>query len=152
MKKLLLFLVAFPLLSIGAISCSDDKTPDVNVFAEYENAVVSNGKVYVVKGDTLVVDSLYVEATNPSHKAMIIGPVSYYMNSYPLARVIVPPYRLAIPTDSLEEGAYQLQMAMNVAEEGYELAGLATAVTVNVVGTAADIPSDTQENLSLIHI
>lgn len=146
MKKLLLFLIALPLLCIVAVSCSDDKTPDVNVMAEYANGVVSNGKVYVVKGDTLIVDSLYVEASNAAHKAMIIGPVSYYLNGYPVLRVIIPPYRLAIPTDSLAVGAYQLQIVLNVAEEDFPLAVTTSEVSVNVVGSIDDVPSDTTVN------
>ncbi len=146
MKKLLIFLITLPLLGAIFTACSDDKNPDVTVTAEYENAVVSNGMVYVVKGDTLVVDSLFVEAVNTSHKAMIIGPVSYYLNGYPVARVVVAPYKVAIPTDSLAVGAYQLQIGLNVAEEDYPLGVTTSEVTVNVVNSVADVPGDTTVN------
>lgn len=149
MKRLFYLLIALPLLGFAAVSCDDDKAPNVDVMIDYVNATVSNGSVYVVKGDTLVVDSLYVSAVNTSHNATIVGPVSYYFNGLPIGRVIVPPYKLYIPTSDLDVGAYQLQMTMTVAEEDYPLGICSSEATINVVSSVADIPSDPTEGTTL---
>lgn len=149
MKRLFYYLIALPVLAFAAMACDDDKAPNVDVMVNYRNATVSNGTVYVVKGDTLVVDSLYVTAVNTSHKATIVGPVSYYFNGLPIGRVIVPPYKLSIPTDDLDIGAYKLQMNMTVAEEDYPLGICTSEATINVVSSTGDVPSDPAEGPTL---
>ena len=63
MKKLVYLLLALPLMVIAA-ACSDDDSnlPDVSIHVDYKNAKVVDRQVYVVKGDTLVVDSIYVKS------------------------------------------------------------------------------------------
>lgn len=141
MKKLLLMLLALPMMAL--VSCSDDDTPNVDVTINYDNAtVLTNGSVYVVKGDTLFVDSMYVTAVNKNHNASIVGPVYYSINNIPVARVVMPPYKLAIPTDSMAVGAYSLQFYMDVAEEQCTLGTCAGSVDLNIVNDSTEIPSD----------
>lgn len=142
MKKLILFLFALPLLAL--ISCGDDNEPDVNIFMKYKNAVVSDDEVYVVKGDTLVVDSLWIEAVNKKHNASIVGPAGYYLGGVPIARTVIPPYRMKISTDNFAAGKYYLQVVMVIAEEDCALATGVAEVSFNVVNSTADIPLNSE--------
>lgn len=139
MKKILLTLLALPLLAITACSSDDDK-PQVNVDLSYGNSTVANNEVYVVKPDTFKVTSVKVTPVREGHKATN-GPVSYFLNGVPLGTNPVQPFGIAIPTDDMETGAYSLQLSMPILEEGCELANGLVSVTVNVVASADDIPS-----------
>lgn len=142
MKKLTLLLLALPLIATLITSCDDDNTPDVNVGIRYANAVAPDGTVYLVKGDTLTIDSLWVTAVNTKHNASIVGPVTYLMQGVPLARVIPAPYKFRIPTDSATTGNYTLGVAMNVAEEDCTLASAAVSLAVSIVADSTQIPAD----------
>lgn len=139
MKKLTLILFLLPLMSL--ISCGDDNTPDINIHINYKNTVGADGSVYLVKGDTLVVDSLWVTAVNTKHIATIAGPVSYLFGGVPVARIVLPPYKLRVATDSIATGDYYLQLVMDVAEEDCTLATAVTQFGVKIVADSTDIPA-----------
>lgn len=140
MKKFLLALLALPML-LAATSCSDDDSlPQVNINLTYGNAVVVDNRVYVVKNDTLRVESVNVTAVREGHKATN-GSVSYFIDGVPVGTNPFAPYGIAIATDSFEPGAYVLQLVMPIYEEGCELSTALSQVSVNVVASQADIPS-----------
>lgn len=140
MKKLLSFFLALPLLAFMAACNDDDDTPQVEISFTYSGAVVSDGAVYVVKPDTLVVESVNVVPVRQGHKATCTGPVNYWLNGYPLATSFIAPYGVRIPTDGLDVGAYKLSANMGIAEEGYALATALVSVQINVVADSTDIP------------
>lgn len=143
MKKILYFLFVIPILAFMSQSCDDNDTPDVNFHMRFVNATVSDGDIYVVQGDTLTVDSAWVTAVNPSHKADLLPPVNYEIAG--VGRFVSPfaPYRLAIPTDSLEVGTYQFAILGRVAEVNCSLGIGVAQATLNVVANASDIPTGT---------
>lgn len=141
MKKLLLIIAMLPLIAM--MSCGDDNTPDINIYIDYQNTVGTDGYVYLVKGDTLTVDSLWVEAVNKKHIASIVGAVDYMFGGVPVARRVIPPYKLRLPTDSVNVGEYALQIVMDVAEEDCTLATAATQFGVKIVADSTEIPTGT---------
>lgn len=142
MKKLLLFLLALPLLAIAVSSCDSDKDlPQVKIGFTYTNAVVSDGRVYVVQPDTLYIDSISVVPLSPGHVAACVGPVNYWLDGYPLGASFMPPFGIGIPTGSLMVGTHTLTVNMEIAEEGYALATAVSAIRFNVVADSTDIPS-----------
>ncbi|MCM1482890.1 MAG: hypothetical protein NC043_01015 [Muribaculaceae bacterium] len=152
MKKLVYLLLALPLLALAAACSDDDKNlPDVTLNVTYKNGSVVDRQVYVVQGDTLVVDSVYLTSNRAGKNAGIVGGVSYWWDGIPYSFTLpngaimnlnpVPPYRISVPTDDANVGAHSLTMLMDIAQEGSELASAAAGITVNVVADAADIPS-----------
>ena len=160
MKKLVYLLLALPLMVIAA-ACSDDDSnlPDVSIHVDYKNAKVVDRQVYVVKGDTLVVDPIYVKSNREGKNAAIVGGVSYWWDGVPYSFRLpngtlvnlnpVPPYRVTVPTAEAEVGDHSLTLLMNIAQEGSELASAAAGITVNVVASADDIPATSEPSESM---
>ncbi len=132
-------------------SCSEeDKLPNVNMTLTYESGVVSDGMVYIVQPDDLIVKSINITAVNQGHKATS-GPVTYWLNGMSLGTNPEAPFGITIPTKNLEPGKYALQLSMPVYEEDCELSTATAVVVVNVVADVQELPdvSDGQElNLS----
>ncbi|MCM1292151.1 MAG: hypothetical protein NC111_00315 [Bacteroides sp.] len=141
MKKLYLLLLALPLM-FAAVSChdDDDDMPQVKISLNYENGAVNGSNVYVVKPDTLVIESVNVTAVRPGHVATCVGPVNYWLSGYPIGTSFIAPFGARIATNDLEVGQYSLTLTMGIAEEGYSLATAMASVMVNVVADANDIP------------
>lgn len=140
MKKLLYFLLALPLLSL--VSCGDDDTPDVNVNFQFSNATVVDGTIYVVQGDSLGIDSLWVVPVDTKQTASVIGNgVVYSVNGYPVARGFFPNFAVKFPTDSMAAGKYDLGALFNVAETGCAIAVCAVDLDMQVVADSTAIPT-----------
>lgn len=140
MKKILLAILALPLMVAFSACSDDDDKPQVNLDLTYENATVVNGEVYVVQPDTFYVSAVSVTPVREGHKATN-GPVSYFINGIPLGTNPVAPYGMYLATDSMKVGSYSLQLFMPVYEVGCELSNIAANVQLNIVADSADIPS-----------
>lgn len=140
MKKLLLALLALPLLASFASCSSDDDMPQVNIDLTYGNASVIDGQVYVVQPDTFRILSVAVTPVREGHKATN-GPVSYFMNGVPVGTSPVAPFGVNILTSDLKPGAYAVQMFMPVYEEGCELANAVAQIQLNVLADSTQLPS-----------
>ena len=140
MKKIIFLLFALPLLGIVS-SCNDESNlPDVDININFDNGIISESQVYVVKPDTLFITGITVEAVNPNHDAMVAGLVKYHLDGFYPGFVAYPNEKVAIPTKDLREGPHVLTAEMNIAEEGCELARAFVSVKFNVVNAEADIP------------
>ncbi len=153
MKKLLALLCALPLL-IGMAACDDDDNlPQVDISFNFSNATVSNGTVYVVSPDTLIVEGITVRPTRPNHVATCVGPVNYWLDGVPVYTTFLAPYGVKIPTEDLTPGSYTLTANMGIAEEGATLATAVTQVKIVVVADQTEIPQpgDDPSNLPVTH-
>lgn len=140
MKKLLALFLMLPMLAFLPACDDDDDMPQVNISFSYSGGVVADGLVYVVKPDTLVVESINVVPVRQGHKAICTGPVNYWLDGYPIATSFISPFGVRIPTDGLEIGTHTLSANMGIAEEGYSLATAMVSMKISVVADTDDIP------------
>ena len=139
MKKL--FYLFMLLLPLGFItSCSnDDDLPDVNVTATFDNVVDDAGVLYVVKGDTLKLESLTVKSNDG--KNAIITSVNYSFYNIPPFAVLFAPYSVNFLTDDLASGyVYPLNAAFVIAQEDKSLANATLQYSIAVVDDASALP------------
>lgn len=141
MKILKLLFLTMPLLAAFAACSDDNEMPQVDISLTYRNAKVVNEAVYVVKPDTLFVDSVSVTAVRQGHIAGVFGPVNYYLDGVFVGSNPIIPNGMGILTEKLDPGTYSLGLSMNVAEEGCELATALVSVKMVVVSDPSEIPS-----------
>lgn len=142
MKKLMLLLFSFPML-VFMTSCSDDDNlPNVDIDIHFENGIVADSEVYVVKPNTLYITGISVKAVNPNHNAMVAGLVTYHVDGFYPGFVASPYEKVAIDTEELPVGTHILSAEMNIAEEECELARAFVAVKFKVVEDESEIPGD----------
>ena len=142
MKKVffyMLLLAALPI--IGFTSCSDDDDlPDVDFSIQISDAVNVDGTIYVVRGDTLTIDSIGI-VNNESNKSAIITAATYYWDAYRIATVAVPPYGFDFPTDeNTPLGRHEIAIECPVYAVDKSPAVANLFYPVEVVENASDIP------------
>ncbi len=140
MKKLLYLLIALPLLALGACHNDDDNHPDVNIGFTYSGITEVDGTFYAVKGDTIDIDSVFVNPVNPSQKAAI-GAVNYVFDGQPLGMVPAPPFAFSLLSEPMPLGNHTLRLQMTVFQEGKTASIAWLTVPLAVVADSADIPS-----------
>lgn len=141
MKKLLYLLIALPLLALGLASCHDDDNhPDVNIGFSYSGATEIDGTLYAVKGDTIGIDSIFVNPVDASQRAAI-GAVTYVFDGQPLGVAPTPPFNLQLLTEPMPLGNHTLRLQMSVFQEGKTASIAWLTIPVAIVADSADIPA-----------
>lgn len=98
MKKVLFLLLVLPLV---LASCKDDdEMPNVKFNIDISGGKNINGIIYVVKGDTLQINDIYVVSQDDRNVAM--GEVSYFWDGLFLITKQFPPYKISIPTADMK--------------------------------------------------
>lgn len=147
MKKVLsLLLLALP-MAFAFTSCDDDDDlPNVTMSITVENAVQQDGIIYVVQGDTLVIEGITV--TNNEKGNAAITAATYYWDYYRLGTNIVAPYGYAIVTTRTEDniegtplGNHLLEIQCPLLAEDKAVATALMVYKVCVVESADDIPA-----------
>lgn len=151
MKKALTLLTALTLtmLTFAFTSCDDDDTPDVDFALSVENGKIYDGNIYVVRGDTLIIDSLRVTAVSGNPKCGIIN-AAYFVDGYKASPDMLLPdfgfkFGTAIPSDSdtgTHLGIYRLLIEMTVVQEGKAVGIAAITYNIVVVESESDIPTN----------
>lgn len=153
MKKFIsLLLLSIPMV-MGFTSCNDDDNlPDVQMSITVSGAQRIDNVIYVVRGDTLDIDSIGI-TNNEAGKAAAITSASYYWDYQPLGVSTLPPYGFSIvttvPTDNLPGtplGRHLLEIQCPVLAVDKEVATSVLAYEVQVVESPDDIPSGTPSN------
>lgn len=148
-KHLLSLLAALPLVfTFGA--CSDDNDiPDVDFDFAFENAVVSDGTVYVVQGDEFEITSITV-TNNEEGKGCGISSASYYWDYEFIGAAVEPPYGFKfIVSEETPVGDHSLEVRCPVFAVDKTLANALIAFDVKVVATPEDLPAD---NAPTMHV
>lgn len=152
MKKLLLALLALPMLAAFTACDSDDDMPQVDLSFDFANVKMVNGQAYVVAPDTFKITAINIKAIRPDHSATN-GPVSYALNGVWVGTNPIAPFGITLvtttaPADStsfptLPVGKYTLTYSMPIYEEDCEIATGAGGLVINVVSDSTSIPADT---------
>lgn len=141
MKKLFMLLLALPLL-VSLASCDhDDELPDVILSVTYSNATSVDDVLYVVQGDTLVIDSVVAEPAKPDGKAVQLLAVCFRFNGWLVSNDPFPPFSAAIPTADLEPSNYALGIECPVLQVDKTPATAFVKRKVVVVASESDIPA-----------
>ncbi len=111
MKKLLLSLLALPLVAFGFTSCSDDDDlPEANIEVKISGGVQNpdDNKIYVTEGDVIDFESITAVPTNG--KKTTLGFTTYYIQGIPFAQTFTVPFGAKLDTEGMNPGEYIVQI------------------------------------------
>ena len=138
MKKLLYFLIALPMLILA--SCHDENDlPDVNVGITYTGATSLDGSLYIVQGDTVTIDSVYVTPVNPNSRALVAN-VTYFLDQRLMSYSPIAPFSMGFLTENLPVGKHTLRLDMTVLEVDREPGTYYLLVPLTVVADSTKLP------------
>ena len=140
MKKIFYYLLLMLPLGMLATSCDDDdnKIPNVSIQATISGGVFDDDEIYVVKGETLVIDG--VKMVNNTNKEGTLGAVTYYWDHYLIGTNITQPFSLSINTAEQPLGRHLLQAQMPIYVVDYPICWGYIQYYVNIVESASDLP------------
>lgn len=144
MKRLYTHLLAAALLIpafMSVTSCDDDDgsdLPDVEIKASFSGAYCSEGILYVVSGDDLVVDALTL--TDHTSKGAVIGSATYIWDGRRYGASIVSPYGMEFGTAGVSLGRHVLQIQASVYAVDYPPCTAILSYRVEIVAEASAIP------------
>ncbi len=139
MKKLLYLLLLLPLSFLASCS-NDDELPSVDVSVTMSNAVRYDGKIYVVEGQPLSVDSIGVKSLNG--KATGITGVNYALDYVGIGYNVVSPFGAKIPAAYLPTGNHLLTLSFDVLQVDKTIAFTRVSTLVKVV-PESELPAGT---------
>lgn len=149
MKKFLLsLLVVIPAIFMASCHDDDNDLPEVDFNIEYSGGVIADDQLYVVQGDTLSVDSVWVTPRNNTKNAAVLS-VTYRLDGWMIASTPFQPFSCVIPTAGLKPGKYVLGLQAPVVQVDKTPATAYTSRTITVVENAADVPS-TARNVDMV--
>ena len=97
MKKIFSLLAMALSLAFVTTSCDDNDLPDVDINIAVSNAEIVDHQMYVVRGDTLKIESINVR-NNEAGKPAAITEASYYWDGYFLGEAWQAPFAFNIVT------------------------------------------------------
>ena len=127
--------------------CDDEKNlPDVDVSITVDGGVSVDNVIYVVKGDTLKVESINV-TNREQGKTAVITSATYYWDGLPAGISVTPPFGAKFVTKNMALGKHLLQIQSPVYAVDKSVGMLYMGYNVELVEDAADIPDGTQETV-----
>lgn len=143
----LLALLTIPTLFI---SCSDkNDIPDVDITITINNVVDYQGKLYIIQGDTLDINSIDIKGNEG--KNAIITEATYAWDYHPLGTNIVPPYGLRILTNNAATGAHLITISFTIVQKNKPVSYAGLNYDVIIVPDAASLPEGTQPGHAIIN-
>ena len=144
MKKYLLSILAALPIVFAFSACSDDDNdlPDVDFDFTFENAVVSDGTVYVVQGEDFEITSITV-TNNEAGTGCGISSATYYWDYDFIGTSIQPPFGFKfIVSDETPVGEHSLEISCPVFAVDKSLATALIGFDVQVVASPEELPDD----------
>lgn len=122
-------------------SCHDagDDLPDVNITIEFDNVVVKDPIIYVVKNTPLRIKS--VSCTGNGSKALVTS-VAYYWDFLKVGWSPIAPFSATFGEQYTQLGNHILGVSMEIAQEGKALGFSVIRYNVKAVDSVDDIPGD----------
>lgn len=143
MKRLLTIVaIALPMLLLTACSDDDKDLPDVDFVVDVQDAVYSDGQLYVVAGETLTINSIQV-VNREQGKSALIPYADYYWDYIRIAQVVEPPFGVDIyinPETRIGKHVLEIYAPIYAVDKAPAFGVL--QYTVNVVASADDLPGD----------
>lgn len=138
MKKILFLVLVLPLL---IVSCNDDENdlPNIDFEVSITGGINIDGVLYVIKGDTLSIDS--IDVISLDNKGAAIGAVTYFWDYFPIATNPFVPYGLKIATDRMHIGNHLLQMECPVYVVDYPILTAYFTYPIKLVESVDSIPN-----------
>lgn len=138
MKKFFYLLLALPLF-MASCSDDDDDLPRVNITVDFGNTTQVEDDLYVVKGDTIKINSINVTNLEAGKKAIATAAV-YYLNGLRIGASVISPFEFRIPTDNLSVGDYDLNIETEIFAVDKTPAYAVLGYDIEIVASADDIP------------
>ncbi len=136
MKKLIYLLLVLPLIMA---SCKDDEDPNVDFKVEISGGKNVDGTIYVLKGDTLTINDIFVESNDDRNVAM--GAVSFFWDGQFLYTKQLPPYRIQIFTEKMILPNHILEFNCPLYVEDSPILTAYFRYPVKLVGSIDSIPN-----------
>lgn len=148
----LFLLLAVLLPSVAFTSCDDENSfPDVDFSVTFDNAVYSNGILYVVEGEQFDITSIDVTNREAGKNAAITA-ANYYWDFEYIGSSVRPPYNFSIKlSPGTTAGRHNLQIECPVIAADKTPATATVVLDVLVVPSSNDMPNvDTENSLKVI--
>lgn len=146
MKKLIYLLLVLP-FALAFSSCSnDDNLPDVNVTLTFDNAVASDGAIYVVKDATLKLNSIVTTPIDNSKPATLAN-ARFFWNYQPAISMTFSEFPIDIPMADMplvDKGANLLGINATLLQVDKSIAYTSFNIPIVTVDSESDLP-DGQE-------
>lgn len=140
MKKLLYLLLLLPFGFLA--SCSDDDDmPSVDIVVTIDNVVNDNGRLYLLSGEPLEVQSIAAESLNGNASA--VSGVNYILDHIGIGYTIVSPFGGEIPPAYLPVGNHLFTLEFDVLQVDKSIAYAQISNIVTVVKDDTELPDGT---------
>lgn len=137
MKKLLYLLLLLPFGFLA--SCSDDDDmPSVDIVVTIDNVVNDNGRLYILSGEPLEVQSIAAESLNGNASA--VSGVNYILDHIGIGYTIVSPFGGEIPAAYLPVGNHLFTLEFDVLQVDKSIAYAQISNIVTVVKDDTELP------------
>ncbi len=150
MKKLIYLLLVLP-FALAFSSCSnDDNLPDVNVTLTFDNAVASDGAIYVVKDATLKLTGIETTPVDNS-KAATLANVRFYWNYRPAPYMTWSEFPIEIPMAEMplvDKGANLLGINAALLQVDKSIAYTSFNIPIVTVDSESDLPDGLQPGVA----
>ena len=139
MKKLFyLMMLALPMIFVACDD--DDNLPRVDITVDFDNVANVDGELYIVKGDSLIVNSINVTNLESGKKAIATSAI-YYLDGIRIGASIFSPFYYRFPTENLELDSYRFSIETEIFAVDKTPAVALLSYDLTVVESKEDIPN-----------
>ena len=139
MKKLFyLMMLALPMIFVACDD--DDNLPRVDITVDFDNVANVDGVLYIVRGDSLIVNSINVTNLESGKKAIATSAI-YYLDGIRIGASIFSPFYYRFPTENLEPDSYRFSIETEIFAVDKTPAVALLSYYLTVVESKEDIPN-----------
>lgn len=128
------------ILGMIAVSCGDNKMPNVQIGFHETGGISKNGVLNICNGDTICIDEVFVVTQNSTPSTTIFR-TDYYWDNVWVGERITPPFGFDFLVDVNRIGPHTLTIFNVVGANGYSLTNCSTTIPVYVHPYGTDLDS-----------